>query len=139
MGRLSVTGGSFINNTASISGGAISMVQTFAMISSIVSFFGNTIGPGIESDLSCTANSQVETDGTTRPGGSSECLVLDSSENVEVMFPGNLGGFLFPKAASGQIDPNLFAALEFDSLVEVDTNGNPIEYTRLSKSSQLLI
>jgi hypothetical protein len=134
-------GGSYVNNSGGMYGGAVGMDETVARFTNSVKFSGNTIYPLDPSvpvhndDLFC-ANAEVLTDGSVELGtailASDNCTIALSSPSTSAVFPGYINGILYPKNSSGAVVPNVFAALSFDSVVELTPNGTPIESTRLT-------
>jgi len=133
-GSLSVNGGSFLNNVATSGGGAVSLSNAQAFFYNSTVFNGNLISSiGQTNDMNCQSTSFLDTDGSVNIGEAG-CLLSASSPNAVALFPGALDGLLFPKNPTTGVPANVFAGLEFISLVEIDgQTGLPIESTLITK------
>ena len=130
---MSFNGGGFVGNSATGGGGGLAAQQAAVFLSGGTVFSANSV-LGSANDLICNAFGVVTSDGTPlfEPGGQGNCEYVVSSQNSLAVFTGKLGNLqLYPKNSQGLLS-DLFAGLLFDSLVELDPNGNPINSTRVT-------
>lgn len=135
LSELIIEGGSFVNNTAQREGGAVMLQNAVARVSQDALFLGNSINGSVVQDLSC-ASANVQNDGTVSftLGQTTNCFVSATSATTTAVFPGSLAGILYPHNVAGDIQQDLFAVLDFVSIVELDSATRaPIETTRLFK------
>ena len=134
LSQLIVDGGSFVNNTAAVEGGAVMMSSAVGRFSNNVLFEANTINRTENQDLSCF-KAELQNDGsvTFAVGQDVNCFVSITSPTATAVFPGSLQGVLYPKNSAGATQADMFASLNFLSIVELDHTGHPIESTRLHK------
>ena len=137
---VNIVGGVFKNNVNSGGGGAITMEVSLLSIANGTLFVDNLryeYGMKVEDNLDCV-NSSVSSDRSIAlqlgQGALAACSDSFQSKSTVAVFPGSLDTLLFPKNASGHIQSNIFAAVDFDSIVELDSSGTPINSTRLTKS-----
>jgi len=133
---LQVSGGSFQNNAANLTGGAIQLINSIAKFSNGTVFGSNNANGSVaERDIACE-DAALQNDGTVSfvIGQAIACSVTAvSSSGTSAVFPGSLNGLLFPKNFFGSHE--IFASLNFQSVVELDALGIPIESTRLTKQN----
>ena len=136
-----ILAGSFTDNTNGFGGGAVNVLVSTLSITNGTIFVDNVRTENtvvVADDLECIESS-LDSDGSINfqlgQGGLDSCSDSFSSKNTLAVFPGSLDTLLFPKnRTSGDIQSNVFAGLEFDSIVELDTSGTPIESTRITKA-----
>ena len=137
---LVVKGGSFFNNSAREFGAAIYLRNCSGRLEHNTQFHNNFLLPKtnqqpVVNDVSCLA-AAIQNDGTVhfQVDQLGRCGVEVSSPSTFAVFPGSLAGVLFPLNSTGDIQHDIYAVLQFDSVVELQ-NGRPIENTRLSKEN----
>ena len=136
---LVVKGGSFFNNSAWEFGAAIYLRNSSGRLEHNTQFLSNFLlnktQQQADNDVSCLA-AAIQNDGTVhfQVDQLGRCGVEVSSPSTFAVFPGSLAGVLFPLNSTGDIQPDIYAVLQFDSVVELQ-NGRPIENTRLSKEN----
>ena len=134
--QLTIVRGSFQDNTSYRRGGALRMSSSIGWVQDGVVFTGNRVN-NVSEDLSCT-NADLQNDGSVTLGvgtaDSSKCFVAVQSPSTSALFPGSLNGILWPKNSAGAVQSDLFASLNFGSIVELDASGTAIESTRLNKA-----
>ena len=128
---VTINGGAFLNNSASGGGDSVFLTASLVRFGSNLTFSSDSIANGGESVV-CSSFSSIQNDGTVSFSEQGCILTLESDSTV-AQFPLSLSGVLFPKI-NGATQFSLFGALEFESIVELDSaTGNPIEATRLTK------
>jgi len=136
---VNIVGGAFEDNLSHLGGGALTIEVSTLSLSNGTLFVDNvrseSNGANVITDLECV-NASLTRDGTVevQVGQLFRCSDSFQSKSALAIFPGSLNTVLYPKNASGDIQGDIYAGLDFESIVELDNSGTPIEATRLTKS-----